>query len=843
MATVTALPTAPRRKLAQIPRGNPLARVLQLELLNRVAARRKHGTEIVSVDYFCGAGGLTTGIDRAKDALGITGPHYGINHDENAIQTISSNHFGTFINSTVESIPLRDIVREGYVTLFAGAAECIMFSSARGSDKEIYDQSRTSAAYMLQAIHDLPPEAIILENVVEWMRWGRLCSRTKRPLPGYEGEYYRAFMRALEKMGYDIEARKMNAADYGAYTSRERLIVCGVISGRPLLWPVQTNAKDPAKHKGQQLDPWKPASDIIDWSDLGISIFANPKGPHAPKSLRRMATGYASQPARLASAYSAAIDRFIPISEAFHGTRAPKFEFTNEDVKRNPALKAYVGTIGKGKSAKPFTKAERIYISNVWRTLYGLPHEKQELRPKERKAILRLGIAQARAATRLAFARPVCEFTFEELLEPIDAFTVANRMNNVGHSVEDSPVQALTTAPGGGIGLVSSVMLGQHGGGIARDTQREPAPTIAGGGALSIGQPMIEAVCERSPLSETNNVTVEPLLVTMNHGGGENSRVTVPKHPLLAQTGKGSVGLAQPFISRMNGCYGNPEYSVQDPQQPMSPITGVGHHALVTPAEPFIARMQGYFGDDRGSERITDPVSSVAAGGNHHALVTATDPFIIPQQSYDRMDTRSTNQPIPSPTQLARVGLVQSHLVKYYGDKNGKPRCSSEIQEPLPTAPTENRFGIANSMVLNRFGDHADRNHGSNRTADPDNEPLFTATKSGAGYIVNGMVGEQRPGLEPNDSLRPFINVRYHDGTVISYVIDVLFRMLKALELARAMGFVTKTHSYTFAGDSTSQVRQIGNAVECTLAEKVAFQQLRTVLHYAPDYANEAIAA
>lgn len=98
-----------------------------------------------------------------------------------------------------------------------------MHSSARRSDLPIYDQSRTSAAYMLESIRELPPEAVIIENVPEWERqWSRLDPHTMRPVKGHEGEYFQAFVKALRDLSYEVEWRKINAADLGAFTSRVR---------------------------------------------------------------------------------------------------------------------------------------------------------------------------------------------------------------------------------------------------------------------------------------------------------------------------------------------------------------------------------------------------------------------------------------------------------------------------------------------------------------------------------------------------------------------------------------------------------------------------------------------
>jgi hypothetical protein len=142
------------------------------------------------------------------------------------------------------------------------------------------------------------------------------------------------------------------------------LFLSAVPNGRRIIWPVQTHAKNPAKYPGLDLQPWRAARDIIEWDDLGKSIFDRAAGAHAVKSLLRMASGFANQPAVLAAGYDAAIKRFIPISDAFHATRAPKFEFTREDFKANPALNAYGKPPAKGKkSGKLLARSERVFIS------------------------------------------------------------------------------------------------------------------------------------------------------------------------------------------------------------------------------------------------------------------------------------------------------------------------------------------------------------------------------------------------------------------------------------------------------------------------------------------------
>lgn len=97
-------------------------------------------------------------------------------------------------------------------------------------------------------------------------------------------------------------------------------------------------------------------------------------------------------------------------------------------------------------------------------------------------------------------------------------------------------------------------------------------------------------------------------------------------------------------------------------------------------------------------------------------------------------------------------------------------------------------------------------------------EPLRTIVPlKGAGVLV-------RPGYDVSSTLKPWIMV---NG--VPYAIDILFRMLKVVELAKAMGFVTERHDYRFSGTETDQVRQIGNAVAVEVAEALAYMQLKPI--------------
>ncbi|MGL6045235.1 MAG: DNA cytosine methyltransferase, partial [Vogesella sp.] len=106
------------------------------------------------------------------------------------------------------------------------------------------------------------------------------------PDPKHVGRTWKHFIHSLERLGYVVEYWRLNAADYGAATTRERLFLFARRDGRPIVLPEPTHHEKPAK--GQK--GWRPAADHIDFSDLGQSIFTRKK-PLADATLRRIARG------------------------------------------------------------------------------------------------------------------------------------------------------------------------------------------------------------------------------------------------------------------------------------------------------------------------------------------------------------------------------------------------------------------------------------------------------------------------------------------------------------------------------------------------------------------------
>lgn len=240
---------------------------------------------LTAVDLFCGAGGFSTGLYQAAQSAGRRVRLIGVNHWQTAIETYANNHPDAELYcESLDSLDPRKIVR-GKLDLLIASPECTHHSIARGG-KPINDQSRATAWHVLRWAEALSPRAVIVENVREFQTWGPLCC-DGRPMKRRKGETYQAFLAALRSLGYRVESRILNAADYGDATTRERLFIIATRGRAFPRHPDPTHAKNPTMFGERR---WRPAREIIDWSLKGTSIFDRAR-PLKPATLARIEEG------------------------------------------------------------------------------------------------------------------------------------------------------------------------------------------------------------------------------------------------------------------------------------------------------------------------------------------------------------------------------------------------------------------------------------------------------------------------------------------------------------------------------------------------------------------------
>jgi len=241
------------------------------------------------VDLFAGAGGTSTGVIQAAERLGLVVNLIAINHWDIAIATHRANHVNLrHLCAKVEEVNPLEVVPNGRLRLLVASPECIHHSKARGG-KPRNDQSRTSAWHILRWLSALYVEQCLIENVPEFRDFGPLGANGL-PLKSRKGETFQAFVDAIRSLGYKVDWRVLNCADYGAPTTRERLFIIAVRGRRQILWPEPTHSQDGAPTLFGPLKKWHTAREIIDWSVPGRSIF-NRKKPLSANTMKRIFVG------------------------------------------------------------------------------------------------------------------------------------------------------------------------------------------------------------------------------------------------------------------------------------------------------------------------------------------------------------------------------------------------------------------------------------------------------------------------------------------------------------------------------------------------------------------------
>lgn len=225
-------------------------------------------SEII-VDSFAGGGGASTGIELALGRI----VNAAINHDPAAIRMHEANHpYTEHYQASVWDVDPETVCRGRPVALAWFSPDCKHFSKAKGAalvDRKI----RGLAWIVLRWAAKVRPRVIILENVEEFQTWGPV--RKGKPVKKLAGTTFQKFVGQLRALGYSVEWRELVAADYGAPTTRRRLVLIARCDGRAIVWPERTHApRDSAEVRSGKLLPWRSAAEIIDWSLPCPSIFS-----------------------------------------------------------------------------------------------------------------------------------------------------------------------------------------------------------------------------------------------------------------------------------------------------------------------------------------------------------------------------------------------------------------------------------------------------------------------------------------------------------------------------------------------------------------------------------------
>ncbi len=257
------------------------------------------------IDLFCGGGGSITGAISALKNAGIPYEGRGFNHWDVAIRTIQANHPEIVPEFERACAPIESVLPDEIfsidptrIDVVWASPSCTHHSIAAGG-KPKSNQLRCQPEYLLPYLRLTKCRRMFIENVKELEKWGPLLDKdlvwkgrlykAGTPDPRKEGLFFNLWYRELKASGYSVDMQVMNAADYGAATSRERLIIQCVrkSSGERIVWPEQTHS---CERNLFGYKPWRAASEIIDLSIHGESIFDRKK-PLCENTLKRIKAG------------------------------------------------------------------------------------------------------------------------------------------------------------------------------------------------------------------------------------------------------------------------------------------------------------------------------------------------------------------------------------------------------------------------------------------------------------------------------------------------------------------------------------------------------------------------
>lgn len=240
----------------------------------------KDGTLIKAGTYFSGGGLVEEGLK------GIIDPVVAVEYDEK-ISGVYRNNFGQHIvTADVRDVDPKELVKQidGEVEYFHASPVCKNYSQAKSNHSEV-ELDKETAASTAEFINAIKPKVVTIENV-----------------KGYkDSEAMKIITDALDTNGYTWDADVYNAADYGGYTNRERLIVRAIRDGKLPAKPKKMAHKSgwyeavadiipTLTEKKNGVAPWMDVrlkADGIDWRNIDKplyvmgSAYADGKVPHA----------------------------------------------------------------------------------------------------------------------------------------------------------------------------------------------------------------------------------------------------------------------------------------------------------------------------------------------------------------------------------------------------------------------------------------------------------------------------------------------------------------------------------------------------------------------------------
>ena len=207
-----------------------------------------------AIDLFCGAGGLSLGLRTAGFSVLV-----GADHDEYSAETHVANIAGLAyhgdLSDPTELLEHLDAWGLRRVDLVAGGPPCQPFSRAGSSKiRSLVRSGRRSEddpraqlwRSFVAVVEHVRPKAVLIENVPDLPAWD-------------DGAVLIGFYESLRELGYEVDARILDAFQHGVPQHRSRLFIVGLLGGRRMRWPESEGIHPTLRDAIGDLPPVPPA--------------------------------------------------------------------------------------------------------------------------------------------------------------------------------------------------------------------------------------------------------------------------------------------------------------------------------------------------------------------------------------------------------------------------------------------------------------------------------------------------------------------------------------------------------------------------------------------------------
>jgi DNA (cytosine-5)-methyltransferase 1 len=181
---------------------------------------------MLGIEVFSGPGGMSLGASMAGINTRIA-----IEKDPHAAETFAKNHKGTtVVIDHIQNITEFVFERDNQKLVLFGGPPCQGFSNSNQKTRSKENPKNWLFKEFIRCAEMLQPDWIVIENVKGLVNMDK-------------GYFLDKICKDLNKLGYTVNYKVLNAADFGVPQRRERIFIVGSLHGIAFDFPVPTHPK------------------------------------------------------------------------------------------------------------------------------------------------------------------------------------------------------------------------------------------------------------------------------------------------------------------------------------------------------------------------------------------------------------------------------------------------------------------------------------------------------------------------------------------------------------------------------------------------------------------------